>query len=144
MSNQINKQSASSARTLPKPIQGRGLTNPGVVILQFLFILFIETCEYSFSQVGIITGVAILVALFGGLYLGREGTSFASVVNPPIAFFLSTIVLIGTVGGAGLHVARFGLDLVTSLGAGAPYLAISALIGWSYYFWHKRSLSSGA
>jgi len=52
--------------------------------------------------------------------------------------------LIATVGGAGLHVARFGLDLVTSLGAGAPYLVLATLCGWGYYFWNKRSLSSGA
>jgi len=140
----MSEQTSTQIINLPKPIKGRGLTNPGVVILQFLFILFFETCEYSFSQVGIISGIAILLALLGGLYLGREGTSFASVVNPPIAFFISTIVLIATVGGAGLHVARFGLDLVTSLGAGAPYLLISTVIGWSYYFWNKRSLTRSA
>ena len=132
------------AKPISKPIPGPGLTNPGVVILQFLFILLIETIEYSFTKVGMVTGIAIVLALFGGIYLGREGTSFAAVVNPPIAFFISTILLIATVGGAGVHVARFGLDLVTTLGAGAPYLAFCALVGWAYHFWRQRSLSRSA
>ena len=87
----------------PKPIKGAGLTNPGIVILQFLFILLVETTEYWASKVGAFTGIAIWVAIFGGIYLGRSGTSFASAVNPPIAFFFSTLILVGTIGGAGLH-----------------------------------------
>jgi hypothetical protein len=134
----------STAKNLQKPIKGPGLTNPGVVILQFLLILLVETIEYSFSKVGVLTGIAIILALVGGFYLGRTGTAFATVVNPPISFFISTIILIATVGGAGLRVTRFGLDLVTSLGAGAPYLALTTICGWGYYFWNKRSLSSGA
>jgi hypothetical protein len=145
MSNVLNSaKDALDGRTLPKPIKGRGLTNAGVVVLQFLLILLIETFEYSITKVGIFTGIAILIALFGGFYLGRAGTTFASMVNPPIAFFISTLILIGTVGGAGLHIARFGLDLVTTLGAGAPYLLISTVIGWGYHFWRERSLSRRA
>jgi hypothetical protein len=135
---------AATLSNLPKPIQGRGLTNAGVIILQFLLILLVETFEYSITQIGIMSGIAIIVSLLGAIYLGRDGTSFAAVVNPPIAFFISTVVILATIGGAGLHIARFGLDLVSSLGAGAPYLVVQTVIGWGYYFWRKRSLTSGA
>ena len=125
-------------RTLPKPIKGAGLTNAGVVILQFLLILLAETIEYQFGKVGIITGIALIIAVAGGFYLGRPGTTFATVVNPPIVYFFITVVLISTVGGAGLHVTKFGLDLVTTLGGAAPYLVVSTLLGWAWHFWAQR------
>ena len=124
--------------SMPKPIKGRGLTNPGIVILQLLLILLLETIEYSLAKVGIITGIAIWIALLGGFYLGRSGTTFATVVNPPIAFFISSIILIGTVGGAGLHMTKFGLDLVTTLGGGAPYLVIGSVLGWAWHLYLSR------
>ncbi len=126
---------SADIRTLPKPIKGAGLTNAGVVVLQFLLILLFETIEYSIGKVGIITGIALIVAVAGGFYLGRPGTTFASVVNPPISFFITTVVLIATVGGSGLHVTKFGLDLVTTLGGAAPYLGVATLAGW---IWHLR------
>jgi hypothetical protein len=129
---------STDLRTLPKPIKGAGLTNPGVVILQFLVILLFETIEYSIGKVGIITGLAIIIAIAGGFYLGRPGTSFTAVVNPPIVFFFCTIVLIATIGGAGVHVAKFGLDLVTTLGGAAPYLVVGTVIGWGYHLWSNR------
>lgn len=129
---------SSDLRILPKPIKGAGLTNAGVVLLQFLLILLFETIEYSVGKVGIITGIAIIVASVGGFYLGRPGTSFATVVNPPIAFFITTIILIATVGGAGLHVAKFGLDLVQTLGGAAPYLVIATAAGWGWHFYKGR------
>jgi hypothetical protein len=128
----------TSAQILPKPIKGPGLTNAGVVVLQFLLILLVETIEYSFTKVGIATGIAILLAVFGGYYLGRPGTTFVTAVNPPIAFFISTILLIGTVGGAGLHLARFGLDFVTTFGATAPYLIIGTGAAWVNHLWGAK------
>ena len=124
--------------TLPRPIKGLGLTSAGVVVLQFLLILLGETIEYSLGKVGIITGVAIFAALGGGFYLGRPGTSFATVVNPPIALFITSIILIATVGGAGLHPAKFGLDLVTTLGGAAPYLVIATFVGWGWHLWAQH------
>ena len=117
-----------------KPIQGPGLTNPGVVVLQFVLIFLIEAFEFQFTKVGRITGIAIWVAFFGALFLGRRGTSFAAVVNPPIAFFFSTIVLMVTIGGVGLHVTKIGLDLVTSLSGVSFYLISGAAIGWAVHF----------
>lgn len=125
-------------RTLPRPIKGLGLTNAGVVVLQFLIILLAETIEYSLGKVGIVTGVAIFAALGSGFYLGRSGTSFATVVNPPITLFLTSTILIATVGGAGLHLAKFGLDLVTTLGGAAPYLVIATIGGWGWHLWLQR------
>ena len=127
-------------RTLPKPIKGAGLTNAGVVILQFLLIVLAETIEYEVGKVGIITGLAIIIAVAGGFYLGRPGTSFATVVNPPIVYFFITVLLISTVGGAGLHVTKFGLDLVTTLGGAAPYLVIATAAGWAWHFWIERKV----
>ena len=69
---------ATPTRALPNPIKGPGLTNAGVILIQFLLILLIETFEYSISKVGIITGLAIIISVAGGIYLGREGTSFAA------------------------------------------------------------------
>lgn len=125
-------------RTLPKPIKGAGLTNAGVVVLQFLLILLAETIEYSLGKIGAITGVALIAAVVGAIYLGRPATSFASAANPPIALFISTIILIATIGGAGLHFARFGLDLVQSLGGAAPYLVIATLGGWGWHLYYQR------
>ena len=133
---------SNDLRTLPKPFKGAGLTNAGVVVLQFLLILLFETIEYSVGKVGIITGIAIVLAIAGGFYLGRPGTSFATVVNPPIAFFITTIILISTIGGAGLHVAKFGLDLVQTLGGAAPYLVIATVAGWGWHWWQNRKSST--
>jgi len=130
------RDNPAASRTLPTPIKGAGLTSAGVVVLQFLLILLAETLEYSLGKVGAITGISLIIAVAGGIYLGRPGTSFAAAVNPPIALFISTIILIATIGGAGLHAAKFGLDLVTSLGAAAPYLAIATVGGWGWYLFH--------
>ena len=58
---------ATPTRALPNPIKGPGLTNAGVILIQFLLILLIETFEYSISKVGIITGLAIIISVAGGI-----------------------------------------------------------------------------
>jgi hypothetical protein len=127
---------STDLKVLPKPIKGAGLTNAGVVVLQFLLILLVETLEYSIGKAGIFTGVAILAAVAGGFYLGRPGTDFATIVNPPITFFITSVILVATVGGAGLHVTKFGVELVTTLGAVAPYLGVATLAGWGWYIYN--------
>ena len=129
---------STDIRTLPKPIKGRGLTSAGVVVLQFLLILLVETIEYSATKVGIITGIALILSVFGGFYLGRPGTTFATLVNPPIAFVISTILLIATVGGAKFHITKFSVDLVRSLGGAAPYLGVATVAGWGWHLWVAR------
>lgn len=142
MSKRIMSDMTADLRTLPKPIKGAGLTNAGVVVLQFLVILLLETVEYQVGKVGIITGLSLFIAVAGGFYLGRPGTTFATVVNPPIAFFIASILIIATIGGAGLHLTKFGLDLVRTLGGAAPYLAIASIAGWSGHIWLARKAKS--
>lgn len=127
-----------TAKRPAKPIKGPGLTVPGIVILQGLLILIAETLEYAIGKIGAITGIALLLAIGGGIYLGRKGSEFANAVNPPLAFLFSTILVLCTLGGVGLHVARLGLDLVTALAGVAPYLLIGALLSWGYYIYAMR------
>jgi len=130
----------------PKPIKGAGLTVPGVVILQSLTIFIFEVLDILINkQIGItpaaaiITGIGLLLAYFIGFYLGRPGTSLATAVNPPIAFFLSTIIVLPLVGHTGLHISLFGTALIKSLAKMAPYLLIGSLFSWGVHFTSKRN-----
>ena len=105
-----------------KAVKGPGLKVPGVVVLQFLLIFIFEALEYSITKVGFFTGLAILVSYLGGLYLGRPGTSFTNAVNPPIAFLISTLLIMATIGGAGFSPGKVGLELITTLSSVAPWL----------------------
>jgi hypothetical protein len=140
MSNVKSKahEKISALGEMKKPISGPGLTAPGVLLLQTLLILLIETFEYAVGKIGTITGIALLLATGGGIYLGRKGTEFVTAVTPPLALFGSTIIVLCTLGGVGFHLARLGLDLVTALAAVAPYLLIGAVTSWGNYLWRIR------
>lgn len=126
-------------------MKSAGLKTPGVVILQLLLILLIEAFDLQFlssandPMTGFLTGLAIIAAFAGGLYLGRPGTSYASAVNPPIAFFFVTILLLITIGGTGLHPSSFGPAIVKSLAKEAPFLIVGAIIGWGGYFARRKA-----
>jgi len=129
----------------PKPIKGAGLTVPGVVVLQSLVIFIFEALDILINKkigvtpaAAIITGLALLLAYFIGFYLGRPGTSLATAVNPPIAFFISTIVLMPLFGHTGLHISLFGTAVVKSLAKMAPYLLIGSIFSWGVHFTNKR------
>jgi len=129
----------------PKPIKGAGLTVPGVVILQSLVIFIFEALDILINKkigatpaAAIITGLALLLAYFIGFYLGRPGTSLATAVNPPIAFFISTIVLMPLFGHTGLYISLFGTAVVKSLAKMAPYLLIGSIFSWGVHFTNKR------
>ena len=124
-----------------KAVKGPGLKVPGVVILQFLFIFIFEILEYTFTKVGFFTGLAILVSFLGGLYLGRPGTSFTNAVNPPIAFLISTLFIMATIGGTGFSPGKVGLELVTTLSSVAPWLITGAVIAWAAHFALLRKYS---
>jgi hypothetical protein len=126
-------------QTKARAIKGPGLKGVGIVVLQFLLIFIVESFEYAVGKVGIITGIVLVLATIGGLVLGRTGTSLTNAINPPLAFFFSTLFIMSIFGGAGLHPTRIGLDLVTSMASVAPYLIVSALIGWAGYFLTKKS-----
>lgn len=129
---------------MTSPIKGAGLTKPGVVILQFIFLAFVAMIEIFFrSNVGFLTGFAIWACYYGGLTYGRAGTAYVAVVNPPIAFGLAAVLLLPTVGGISLSITRFGVDLISGLASVAPFLLTGALYGWWSYFREKRVLLSG-
>ncbi len=128
-----------NSRSARKALPGPGLTAPGVLILQTLLILIVETGEYALGKIGTLTGLALLLAIGGGIYLGRTGTAFITAVAPPLALLFATILVLCTVGGVGLHLARLGLDLVTTLAALAPYLATGAVISWGNYALKSRA-----
>ena len=125
------------------PIKGAGLTKPGVVILQFLLIFMVATIEIFFrSNVGFLTGISLWLAYYGALIYGRKGTTYVAVVNPPIAFAISVLILLPTVGGLSLSITRLGIDLVSGLASVAPFMIIGAAYGWWYYFKERRKLLS--
>ncbi|CAB4828990.1 unannotated protein [freshwater metagenome] len=126
-----------SKTTATKPlIQGPGLKAPGIVVMQFFFIALFTLIELVFrSGVGIVTGIAICAALYGGLRFGRPGTTYVSVVTPPIAFAVSLFAL--TLIFDGFKPSRVGIDVIAGLASEAPFLIISALYGWFIYFNEK-------
>ena len=114
-------------------ITGPGLKKQGVVVLQTLFISLFTLLElWIRSGVGIVTGLVLCAAVFGGIRFGRKGTRYVSVVTPPLAF--AGIVLISVILADGIKISRVGIDFIAALASVAPYLIISALYGWFMYF----------
>lgn len=117
-------------------ITGPGLKKQGVVVLQTLFIALFTWLElWIRSGVGIVTGVVLCIAVFGGVRLGRSGTRYVSVVTPPLAF--AGTILVSVIAADGIKISRVGIDFIASLASVAPYLIISALYGWFMYFNEK-------
>ena len=119
--------------TAPKlAIQGPGLKKEGIVILQCFFIglsTFIEL--WLRTGVGVITGVTILLAFYGAIRFGRPGTTYVSVVTPPLVFALSALILLLLLDG--FHPSRVGIDFIAALASEAPFLIIGATYGWFVY-----------
>jgi hypothetical protein len=114
-------------------ITGPGLKKQGVVVLQTLFIALFTLLElWIRNGVGIVTGVVLCVAVFGGVRLGRTGTRYVSVVTPPLAF--AGTILVSVILSSGIKISQIGIDFVAALASVAPYLIISALYGWFMYF----------
>lgn len=117
-------------------IQGPGLKKQGIVVLQTLFIGLFVLIEMKIrTGVGIITGIAICAALYGSLRFGRPGTTYVSVVTPPLAFAASALFII--VLNDGFKPSRVGIDFVAALASEAPFLILSALYGWFVYLNQK-------
>jgi hypothetical protein len=117
-------------------ITGPGLKKQGVVVLQTLFIALFTVLElWIRSGVGIVTGVVLCIAVFGGVRLGRSGTRYVSVVTPPLAF--AGTILVSVIAADGIKISRVGIDFIAALASVAPYLIISALYGWFMYFNEK-------
>lgn len=127
-----------TAQRSPIHISKKGLTKAGVVILQTLFLSFFALIELIFRHgIGIFTGLAICIAVIGGVRFGRSGTTYVSVVNPPLAFAGIVLVAISLIDG--LRLSRIGLDFIAALASAAPYLLISAAYGWFNYFRSRKS-----
>ena len=117
-------------------IQGPGLKKQGIVVLQFLFIGFFVFVEMTIrTGVGILTGIAICAATFASIRFGRPGTTYVSVVTPPLAFAGSALLL--TMLLDGFRPSRVGIDFIAALASEAPFLIISALYGWFVYLNEK-------
>jgi len=126
-----------TAQKPPIKLSTAGLTKPGVVVLQSLFISLIALIELLFRHgVGILTGLAICIATFIGNRIGRKGTAYVAVVTPPLAF--AGFIAIAILAIDGLHPSRVGLDFIASLAGTAPYLIASALYGWYVFFDAKK------
>jgi hypothetical protein len=127
---------STTAQTKPK-ISGPGLKKEGVVVLQTFFIALFSGLELLIrSGAGIISGLIVCIVLFGGIRFGRKGTTYVSVVTPPLAF--AATVFIYLILSVGIKPSRLGLDFVASLASIAPYLLISALYGW-FIFLNERA-----
>lgn len=125
------------------PIKGPGLTKPGVIILQFLVIFLFQAVELLFrSSLGIITALAIWIAFFGAIYLGRSGTLYVAAVAPPISLLISSFLLMPTVGGGSFAPTKFLIDLVSGLASVSFYLLSGAAITW--FLWFKREKTSAS
>ena len=126
-----------STTTSAKPlIKGPGLKKEGVVVLQTFFIAFFAGLELLIrSGAGIVSGLIICVVLYGGIRFGRAGTTYVSVVTPPLAF--AATVLLYLILTVGFKPSRLGLDFIASLASIAPYLLISAIYGWFVFLNEK-------
>lgn len=110
-------------------IQGPGLKKAGIVVLQTFFIALFTFIEmWLRSGVGIITGLILLASFYGGIRFGRPGTTYVSVVTPPLAFAGSALLWIFIFDG--FKPSRVGIDFITALASEAPFLIIGALYGW--------------
>ena len=120
-----------------KPIKGPGLTKAGVAVLQFLVIFLFGAIELLFRNFyGIITGLAMWIAFFGGTYLGRKGTAYVNAVAPPISLLITSILLMPTLGGGSFKPTKLLLDLIAGLAAVSFYLLTGAAISW--FIWYKK------
>jgi hypothetical protein len=117
-------------------IQGPGLKKEGIVVLQTLFIGFFVFIEMTIrTGVGVLTGIAICVSLYGSLRFGRPGTTYVSVVTPPLAFAGSALFI--TMLLDGFRPSRVGIDFIAALASEAPFLIIAAAYGWFVYLNQK-------
>ena len=125
------------------PIKGPGLTKPGVIILQFLVIFLFEAVEILFrNSLGIITCLAIWIAFFGAIYLGRPGTAYVTAVAPPVSLLIASIILMPTLGAGSFVPTELLIDLVAGLASVSFYLLSGAAVAWFVWFKKERNLNN--
>ena len=125
------------------PIKGPGLTKPGVIVLQFLVIFLFEAVEILFrNSLGIITCLAIWIAFFGAIYLGRPGTAYVTAVAPPVSLLIASIILMPTLASGSFAPTALLIDLVAGLASVSFYLLSGAAVAWFVWFKKERNLNS--
>ena len=118
-------------------IQGRGLTSPGIVLLYIVGLLIVQTIENFLSgQPGRVTGIVLLALFFAAIKLGRTGTLFTAVVTPPLA--LTGTLLFATILSKGLGLTSLLVAIVSNLARLAPWLLLTAIVSWGYFFFSER------
>lgn len=118
-------------------IQGRGLTSPGIVALYLLGLFIIQSAEGFISgQPGRVTGIVLLALFFVAIKLGRRGTLFTAVVTPPLA--LTITLFIATIFSKGIAPTGLLVGILSNLARLAPWLLLTALISWGYFFASQR------
>lgn len=114
-----------------------------MVILQFLVIFLFEAVEILFrNSLGIITCLAIWIAFFGAIYLGRPGTAYVTAVAPPVSLLIASIILMPTLGGGSIAPTKLLIDLVAGLASVSFYLLSGAGIAWFIWFKKERNLTT--
>ncbi len=130
----LNLPKVQGLEKLPK-VQGRGLTSPGIIAMQILFIFFVSTLEIFFGdEPAIFTGLILWFLLYAAMSIGRKGTLFTAIVWLPITLSSTLIFTLATVGGKGIAPTKLGIALLTSLARLAPYLVLVTIIGWVIYY----------
>ena len=118
-------------------IQGRGLTPPGIVLLYIVGLALVQTLENFISgEPGRLTGIALIALFFLALKLGRRSALFTTVVTPPLA--LSATLFIATLFSKGFSISALLVGIVSSLARLAPWLLLTAVISWGYFFTVQR------
>lgn len=124
-------------------IQGRGLTSPGIVVLYIFGLLIVQTLENFISgQPGRITGIVLLALFFAAVRLGRSGTLFTAVVTPPLA--LTGTLLFATLLSKGFGITSLLVAILSNLARLAPWLLLTAVVSWSYFFIAERRLTTSS
>jgi hypothetical protein len=130
-----NRVAQAPRASTPNP--NKGLTKPGVVVIQTFFIGLVTAFELFVRKgTGAFTGIAICLATLATIRFARLGTEYVSAATAPLAF--ASVALISLFAIDGLHPSRLGLDIVSSLASAAPYLLFSATVGWINFLRSRR------
>ncbi len=118
-------------------ISKKGLTKPGVAVLQTLLIGLASVAELEIRHgIGISTSIALCICAIGGVRFGRKGSEYVCAATPPLAFAIivfATLIMID-----GFHPSRFGVDFVAALASVAPYLIASAAYAWFNFYKSRK------
>ncbi|MEI6249672.1 MAG: hypothetical protein WCP54_00785 [Actinomycetes bacterium] len=109
---------------------GPGLTSQGTAALPSALIFLLVGIEILLrDHVGLISGLAVLLANGGGSWLARRDARRAAAITPPLATLVSLLIWL-PIGPSTLSITRLSIDLVSALASLAPYLLVGAAFAW--------------